>query len=47
MCLTFGDDGQNGPHGGGGDVDNDGGHDGEQSQKNENFLDSTALADPF
>ena len=32
MCLTFGDDGQNGHHGGGGDVENDGDHNGEQSQ---------------
>ena len=32
MCLTFGDDGQNGHHGGGGDVENDGDHNGEQGQ---------------
>ena len=32
MCLTFGYDGQNGHHGGGGDVENDGDHNGEQSQ---------------
>ena len=32
MCLTFGDDGQNGHHGGGGDVENDGDHNDEQGQ---------------
>ena len=32
MCLTFGYDGQNGHHGGGGDVENDGDHNGEQGQ---------------
>ena len=51
MCLTFGYDGQNGHHGGGGDVENDGDHNGEQSQTRQqdfpckNFPDRTCNRD--